>query len=139
METASKPEDGFVCVRPRASAIGTTNAASTRALMEAWPITVHMPSNPRFEEIAMKSPYLAALIGLFACQAAYAADSPAAPKTRPQSTTKNADPSAVAGQATKPIAMSQQDRMRMCSKQATGKKGAERKTFMKSCLTTRKS
>ena len=87
----------------------------------------------------MKSLYLAALIGLFACQVVYAADSPAAPKTRPQSTTKSADPNAVAGQAVKPIAMSQQDRMRMCSKQATGKKGTERKTFMKSCLTTRKS
>jgi hypothetical protein len=105
--------------------------------MEAWPIRSTHPSKPRFEEIAMKSLYVAALIGLFACQAVYAADSPAAPKTKPQSTTKSADPSA--GQAVKPIAMSQQDRMRMCSKQATGKKGTERKTFMKSCLTTRKS
>jgi hypothetical protein len=87
----------------------------------------------------MKSLYVAALIGLFACQAVYAADSPTVPKARPQSTAKNADPNGVAGQAAKPIAMSQQDRMRMCSKQATGKKGAERKTFMKSCLTTRKS
>ena len=87
----------------------------------------------------MKSLYLAALIGLFACQAVYAADSPAAPKARPQSTTKNAEPRCRGEQAIKPIAMSQQDRMRMCSKQATGKKGAERKTFMKSCLTTRKS
>ena len=87
----------------------------------------------------MKSFYLAALIGLFACQAAYAADSPIAPKAKTQSTAKNTDASAVAGQAAKPIAMSQQDRMRMCSKQATGKKGAERKTFMKSCLTTRKT
>ena len=30
--------------------------------------------------------------------------------------------------------LSQQDKMRSCSKQATGKKGAERKAFMKSCL-----
>jgi psiF repeat-containing protein len=43
--------------------------------------------------------------------------------------------------ATKPIAsapapvkVSQQDKMRLCAKQATGKKGAERKTFMKGCL-----
>ncbi|HTR57221.1 MAG TPA: PsiF family protein [Casimicrobiaceae bacterium] len=43
--------------------------------------------------------------------------------------------------ATKPIAsapapvkISQQDKMRLCAKQATGKKGAERKTFMKGCL-----
>ena len=86
----------------------------------------------------MKSLYLAVLIGLCACQAAYAADAPAAPKAKTQSTAKNTDASAAAGQA-KPILMSQQDRMRMCSKQATGKKGAERKTFMKSCLTTRKS
>jgi hypothetical protein len=87
----------------------------------------------------MKSIYFAALIGLFACQAVYAADGNAASKAKTQSAGKIADTSAPAGQAAKPIAMSQQDRMRMCSKQATGKKGAERKTFMKSCLTTRKS
>ncbi len=34
---------------------------------------------------------------------------------------------------------SQQNRMRECNKQATGKKGAERKAFMKSCLSTRKN
>jgi hypothetical protein len=107
--------------------------------MEVWPKRSTHPSNLRFEEIAMKSLYLAVLIGLFACQAVYAADAATAPKARTQSTGKNADTNAVAGQATKPILMSQQDRMRMCSKQATGKKGAERKTFMKSCLTTRKS
>ncbi len=39
----------------------------------------------------------------------------------------------------KAIKMSQQDRMRMCNKQATGKKGPERKSFMKSCLTTKKA
>jgi hypothetical protein len=61
------------------------------------------------------------------------------PRAKTQSAAKSADTGTAAGQATKPIAMSQQDRMRMCSKQATGKKGAERKTFMKSCLTTHKS
>ena len=86
----------------------------------------------------MKSFYFAALVALFACQAVYAADGAAAPKAKTQSVAKSAD-AAAAGQATKPIAMSQQDRMRMCSKQAAGKKGAERKTLMKSCLTTRKS
>jgi hypothetical protein len=106
--------------------------------MKAWP-SRSTQLHPRIEEIAMKSLYFAALIGLFACQAAYAADGPAAPKAKPQSVGKNADTTPTAGQAAKPIAMSQQDRMRMCSKQATGKKGAERKTFMKSCLTTRKS
>ena len=86
----------------------------------------------------MKSLYLATLIGLFACHAAYAADVGSAPKPKTPSAAKTADPGAAA-QASKPILMSQQDRMRMCSKQATGKKGAERKAFMKSCLTTRKS
>ena len=33
-----------------------------------------------------------------------------------------------------PVAVSQQDKMRQCSKDATGKKGAERKDFMKTCL-----
>lgn len=33
--------------------------------------------------------------------------------------------------------MSQQDRMKMCNQQATGKKGDERKAFMKSCLSTK--
>ena len=87
----------------------------------------------------MKSLYVAAFIGLFACQAAYAADAAPAAKAKTQTAGRNADPNAVSGQAAKPILMSQQDRMRMCSKQATGKKGTERKTFMKSCLTTRKS
>lgn len=82
----------------------------------------------------MKSVYLAALIGLFACQAVYAADAAPVAKAKTQAATKNADPNAVSGQAAKPILMSQQDRMRMCSKQATGKKGAERKAFMKGCL-----
>jgi hypothetical protein len=33
---------------------------------------------------------------------------------------------------------SQQNRMRECNKSATGKKGDERRAFMKSCLSTRK-
>jgi hypothetical protein len=36
--------------------------------------------------------------------------------------------------AAAPVKVSQQDKMRLCAKQATGKKGAERKTFMKGCL-----
>jgi hypothetical protein len=36
--------------------------------------------------------------------------------------------------AAAPVKISQQDKMRLCAKQATGKKGAERKTFMKGCL-----
>jgi len=34
----------------------------------------------------------------------------------------------------KATAVSQQDKMRLCSQQATGKKGPERRTFMKGCL-----
>jgi hypothetical protein len=37
-------------------------------------------------------------------------------------------------QAQMPALISQQDKMRLCAKQATGKKGAERKAFMKTCL-----
>ncbi|MEP6943067.1 MAG: PsiF family protein [Betaproteobacteria bacterium] len=33
-----------------------------------------------------------------------------------------------------PVKVSQQEKMRLCSKQATGKKGAERKDFMRTCL-----
>jgi len=36
-----------------------------------------------------------------------------------------------------PVKVSQQDKMRLCSKQATGKKGAERKAFMKGCLSNK--
>lgn len=32
--------------------------------------------------------------------------------------------------------MSQQDKMKACNVQATGKKGDERKAFMKSCLSS---
>lgn len=90
----------------------------------------------------MKSFYLAALLAFIAGHAAYAAEgTAAAPKAaRPQSAATSADAAAPAGQgALRPIRMSQQDRMRLCSKQATGKKGGERKAFMKSCLTTKKS
>jgi hypothetical protein len=39
-----------------------------------------------------------------------------------------------AGTAVHPAKISQQDKMRLCAKEATGKKGAERKAFMKTCL-----
>ena len=35
--------------------------------------------------------------------------------------------------------VSQQDKMRTCSKQATGKKGDERRAFMKGCLSKKKA
>jgi psiF repeat len=38
-----------------------------------------------------------------------------------------------------PIKVSQQDKMRLCAKDAKGKKGPERKAFMKTCLSTKKA
>jgi psiF repeat len=70
-----------------------------------------------------------ALVLLFASFSAQAADPAATP-------IKTAPPVQVAatGSAQKTTAISQQDKMRECNKQATGKKGAERKAFMKTCL-----
>ena len=51
---------------------------------------------------------------------------------KPKST--RAQPAATAPAPAAPVEVSQQDKMRQCSKQATGKKGAERKDFMKTCL-----
>ena len=69
---------------------------------------------------------LASFIGL-TVSVASAADAPAA-KPQPAKT-----PVAATAPAT-PVKISQQDKMRLCAKEATGKKGAERKTFMKNCL-----
>ncbi len=63
---------------------------------------------------------LATLALLFAATAATAAEPTGGP-------IKAAAPA-------KATAVSQQDKMRQCSQQATGKKGQERKTFMKGCL-----
>jgi len=71
---------------------------------------------------------LAALVASFAVQAA----EPVTPPVKPV-------PAATAATPQKTAAISQQDRMRDCSKQATGKKGAERKTFMKTCLSHKKA
>ena len=38
-----------------------------------------------------------------------------------------------------PVKVSQQDKMRLCAKQASGKKDAGRKAFMKTCLSTKKA
>jgi len=59
--------------------------------------------------------------------AAHAAENVSAP-VKPA----HAVQTAVAAPVKAPI--SQQDKMRECNKQATGKKGAERKAFMKTCL-----
>ena len=68
---------------------------------------------------------LAALVTSFAAHAA----EPVAVPSKPASTI-------AAPQKT--AATSQQDRMRNCNKEATGKKGAERKAFMKTCLSAPK-
>ena len=47
---------------------------------------------------------------------------------------RGAKPTPAAAVPAAPVKISQQDKMRLCAKQATGKKGAERKTFMKGCL-----
>ena len=81
---------------------------------------------------------LAAFVMAFAAQAA----EPAAATAKPQQPAPAAAPAKsvqtvpvvapVAAQKT--AAHSQQDKMRECNKQATGKKGPERKAFMKTCL-----
>ena len=69
---------------------------------------------------------LASLIGLAASTAF--ADDASNVKPRPK-----AQAAAASGTAA-PVKISQQDKMRLCAKQATGKKGDERRMFMKTCL-----
>jgi len=71
---------------------------------------------------------LATLFG-FGASFAHADDAATKPKA---SRTATAAPAATA--PAEPVKISQQEKMRLCSKQATGKKGAERKDFMKTCL-----
>jgi hypothetical protein len=71
---------------------------------------------------------LAALFGLGA-SLAHADD--AATKAK---SARAATPAPATTAPAEPVKISQQDKMRLCSKQATGKKGAERKDFMKACL-----
>jgi len=77
---------------------------------------------------------LATLLGIGAT-AAHAED---AAKTK---SAKAPAPAAAAPAAApvEAVPVSQQERMRLCSKQASGKKGAERKDFMKTCLSTKKA
>jgi hypothetical protein len=72
---------------------------------------------------------LASLIGL-AASTAYADDASNV-KPRPKAQAAAATAGTPAGA---PVKISQQDKMRLCAKQATGKKGDERRTFMKTCL-----
>jgi len=78
---------------------------------------------------------LATLLG-FCADAAHADDSPAKAKSAKTPAAAAATP---APPAAVPVQVSQQDKMRLCSKQATGKKGAERKDFMKTCLSKKKA
>jgi hypothetical protein len=71
---------------------------------------------------------LATLFG-FGASLAYADDAPTKAKS---ARTTTAAPATTA--PAEPVKISQQEKMRLCSKQATGKKGAERKDFMKTCL-----
>ena len=76
---------------------------------------------------------LAALVGVLSPIAS--ADDTSAVKPRAakiQTTALTADA------ATTPK-VSQQEKMRQCAKQATGKKGPERKAFMKGCLSKKKA
>jgi hypothetical protein len=73
---------------------------------------------------------LASVLGLSSAVAC--ADTPVAkkePTVKVQAATTGAVPEKI----------SQQDKMRLCAKQATGKKGAERKAFMKTCLSSKKA
>ena len=79
----------------------------------------------------MNKLHLIALTLVFTSFSAYGAETVSAPvkPVQPISAT------AVSTSSKSPI--SQQDKMRECSKQATGKKGAERKAFMKTCLSNK--
>jgi hypothetical protein len=91
-----------------------------------------------FKEIAMKKTlYALTLAALVAAVAPVAsADDTSAVKPRSakiQTIAVSTDAAAA------PAKVTQQDKMRQCAKQATGKKGPERKAFMKGCLSKKKA
>jgi hypothetical protein len=73
---------------------------------------------------------LAAFVIAFGAQAA----DPGTSGTKPIQTVPVVAPAAPQKTATH----SQQDKMRECNKQATGKKGPDRRAFMKTCLSKKK-
>lgn len=77
---------------------------------------------------------LAAILGL-AAPVAFADDTTAAKPSR----AAKIQTAAVSADAPGAPKLSQQDKMRQCAKQATGKKGGERKAFMKGCLSKKKA
>jgi len=76
-----------------------------------------------------------ALLGLFASTSALADDT-AVTKSKPITTAEKTQKSAKKDSGSFPqlAGLSQRDKMRECNKLATGKKGDERKQFMKGCL-----
>ena len=83
----------------------------------------------------MKTIHVLAFAGLLASAVAYADETVVAPKSsKAVVAAAKVDAASADLKAQKPVLISQQDRMRLCAKQATGKKGAERKAFMKTCL-----
>jgi psiF repeat len=87
------------------------------------------------KETEMKTLYSVIIAGLlgFITTTAFADDLPAANAKAAKPQTGVITTAASPG----PVKISQQDKMRLCSKQATGKKGADRKTFMKGCLSNK--
>ena len=71
----------------------------------------------------LKTLAIVALATLMSASTAFAADAASGP-IKPSTTAATGKNGAV----------SQQDKMRLCAKQATGKKGQERRAFMKTCL-----
>jgi hypothetical protein len=81
--------------------------------------------------------YVLAFAGFLAPAVAFADDVATTTKsTKPVVAAAKTDAASPAAdpRAQNPVLISQQDKMRLCAKQATGKKGAERKAFMKTCL-----
>jgi len=102
-------------------------------VLQTIPSSRTLSTQPTSKEIAMKTLYaltLASLIGL-AASTAYADD---ASNVKPRATKLQPTVATAGTPAAAPVKLSQQDKMRLCAKQATGKKGAERKAFMKTCL-----
>ena len=59
---------------------------------------------------------------------------PAAPAKAPVAAAKAPAAKAAAKKAPSAAQLAQREKMKACNKQATGKKGADRQTFMKTCL-----
>jgi hypothetical protein len=103
--------------------------------MAVWPTTIPSGriSQYNVKETMMKfkmlvTALLATFLGL-STGLANADDGTTKPKAA-----RAAAPATTAAPPAAPVAVSQQDKMRQCSKDATGKKGAERKDYMKTCL-----